>query len=84
MSDSSNNNKNIEFIDKMTAHHQAAIDMVNEYYDKIDNKDLKNIMDNILTAQSDEIQQMKEIKEYEESKSFNLLEAISKTIFLKK
>ena len=70
MGGASDDNKNIEFINKMIPHHEAALKMVADYKKKVDNSDLKTIMENIATSQKDEIAKMKAIKK-EESKSLN-------------
>jgi len=73
-------NYNVEFIDKMIPHHQMALDMVEEYKNKIDNKDLIAIMENIKTSQKKQIDEMNNIKGDEEKSLINLIE---KTVFIK-
>lgn len=58
----SNKNKDVEFIDMMIPHHEKAIEMANEYKKEIIDKDLKAIVDNIKSSQTDEINKMKAIK----------------------
>jgi uncharacterized protein (DUF305 family) len=73
----------IQFIDEMIPHHKMALEMVNNFYDKVENTDLISIMDNILTSQKKQIDQMKEIKNaIENSKHFNFINAIRETNFL--
>lgn len=58
----SNKNKDIEFIDMMIPHHEKAIEMADKYKKEIIDKDLKAIVDNIKSSQTDEINKMKAIK----------------------
>lgn len=62
MAMASNKNKDVEFIDMMIPHHEKAIEMANEYKKEIIDKDLKAIVDNIKSSQTDEINKMKAIK----------------------
>lgn len=48
----------LEFMDKMIEHHQAAIDMVRQYMGRFVHSELKQLGQNIITAQSAEIKQM--------------------------
>jgi hypothetical protein len=62
MAMASNKNKDVEFIDMMIPHHEKAIEMADEYKKEITDKELKAIVDNIKSSQTDEINKMKAIK----------------------
>jgi hypothetical protein len=75
----SNKNKDVEFIDMMIPHHEKAIEMANEYKKEIIDKDLKAIVDNIKSSQTDEINKMKAIKnKIQADKSLENIEEPSK------
>lgn len=57
-----NIDKNIEFIDLMIPHHQAAIDMVNKHKSMMTNEKLISLANNIEIAQAKEIDIMQNIK----------------------
>jgi hypothetical protein len=61
-------NPNIDFINMMIPHHEAAIGMVKDFENKVTNPSLAGLMVNIKHAQDAEINQMKAIKAEEESK----------------
>lgn len=79
MAMASNKNKDVEFIDMMIPHHEKAIEMANEYKKEIVDKDLKAIVDNIKSSQTDEINKMKAIKnKIQADKSLEIKEEPSK------
>lgn len=79
MAMASNKNKDVEFIDMMIPHHEKAIEMANEYKKEIIDKDLKAIVDNIKSSQTDEINKMKAIKnKIQAEKSLENIEEPSK------
>lgn len=79
MAMASNKNKDVEFIDMMIPHHEKAIEMANEYKKEIIDKDLKAIVDNIKSSQTDEINKMKAIKnKIQADKSLENIEEPSK------
>lgn len=53
----------VEFIDMMIPHHESAIKMANDFIDKVENEELKKIIENIKKTQANEIEEMKKIKE---------------------
>jgi uncharacterized protein (DUF305 family) len=46
------------FLEEMIVHHEGAVDMANLVLEKSDNKELKDFANNIIEAQSKEINQM--------------------------
>src|SRR5918998_1420541 len=48
------------FIDTMIPHHQSAIEMAQVAYEKSDNPKIKELAENIISAQQREIEQMRE------------------------
>jgi uncharacterized protein (DUF305 family) len=48
------------FIDAMIPHHQSAIEMSQVALDKSDNPEIKELAENIISAQQEEIEQMKQ------------------------
>jgi uncharacterized protein (DUF305 family) len=64
-------NQNIAFIDMMIPHHKAAINMVKKFKGKINNSDLIQIMNNIVTSQTEEIDKMETIKSLEQENNKN-------------
>jgi uncharacterized protein (DUF305 family) len=46
------------FIDAMIPHHQSAIEMAKVAYEKSDNPQIKELAQNIMSAQQEEIEQM--------------------------
>ena len=55
-------NTDIMFIDEMIPHHEMAIEMSKKAKPDIKNKELKNIVSNIIKNQKEEIEEMKKIK----------------------
>lgn len=55
-------NTDIMFIDEMIPHHEIAIEMSKKAKPDIKNKELKNIVSNIIKNQKEEIEEMKKIK----------------------
>ncbi|OGE88613.1 MAG: hypothetical protein A2722_04110 [Candidatus Doudnabacteria bacterium RIFCSPHIGHO2_01_FULL_50_11] len=51
------------FIDEMTVHHEGAIDMANEALRNAKHQEIKSMANDIISAQSKEIIQMKEWRE---------------------
>jgi uncharacterized protein (DUF305 family) len=51
------------FIDAMIPHHQSAIEMAKVAYQKSKNPQIKELAENIISAQQTEIEQMKQWRE---------------------
>jgi uncharacterized protein (DUF305 family) len=51
------------FIDEMIAHHEGAIDMANQALKNSEHQEIKNTANDIISAQSNEINQMKQWRE---------------------
>ncbi len=53
----------MRFIDGMIEHHEGAIDMANQALKSSDRPEIKNMANDIIKAQSDEITQLKQWRE---------------------
>ena len=73
----------VDFIDMMIPHHEAAIKMANDFDGKIKNEELKKIIENIKTSQAKEIEQMKKIKEESTNTNNNKMNKKTQTLYNK-
>jgi ATP-dependent Clp protease protease subunit len=58
-----NQNPDLKFIDEMIPHHEMALEMVDEFYSKVKDPELKKLMAHIKSSQTDEISVMKGFRE---------------------
>jgi uncharacterized protein (DUF305 family) len=53
----------LQFVDTMTVHHQEAIEMARAALERAEHSEIKQLSDNIITAQQAEIAKMKQMRD---------------------